>query len=91
MQLQSIAIAGLFDRTGSTIYAEFGSLKKGKLALADLVALQQTLGVSFNDVSLLEHALVHSSYINQNPSFAPASNERLVFLGDAVLGLIVAE
>ncbi len=60
-------------------------------ALADLAALQKTLGVSFNDVSLLEQALVHGSYVNENPDFAPASNERLEFLGDAVLGVIVAE
>jgi len=59
--------------------------------LADLAALPQTLGISFNDPSLLEQALVHSSYINENPDFALASNERLEFLGDAVLGLIVAE
>jgi len=59
--------------------------------VADLAALQQTLGVSFNNLSLLEQALVHSSYVNENPGFAPASNERLEFLGDAVLGLIVAE
>ena len=59
--------------------------------MADLAALQQTLGVSFNDLALLEQALVHSSYINENPDFAPASNERLEFLGDAVLGLVVAE
>ncbi len=59
--------------------------------MTDLAALQQTLGISFNDISLLEQALVHSSYINENPGFAPTSNERLEFLGDAVLGLIVAE
>jgi len=59
--------------------------------LADLTVLQQTLGVSFNDLSLLEQALVHSSYINENPNFAPASNERLEFLGDAILGFVVAE
>jgi len=59
--------------------------------LAGLAALQQTLGVSFNDLSLLERALIHSSYINENPGLAPSSNERLEFLGDAVLGLIVAE
>jgi len=57
--------------------------------LADLAALQQTLGISFNDPSLLEQALVHSSYVNENPSLA--SNERLEFLGDAVLGLVIAE
>ena len=59
--------------------------------MADLDALQQALGISFNDVSLLEEALTHSSYINENPGFALASNERLEFLGDAVLGLVVAE
>ena len=59
--------------------------------MADLAALQQTLGVWFNDPSLLEQALVHSSYVNENPGFAPASNERLEFLGDAILGFIVAE
>ena len=59
--------------------------------MADLVVLQQTLSVSFNDTSILEQALVHSSYINENPGFTPTSNERLEFLGDAVLGLIVAE
>ncbi len=59
--------------------------------MADLTNLQRTLGVSFKDVSLLELALVHSSYINENPGLAPTSNERLEFLGDAVLGLIVAE
>jgi len=65
--------------------------KKGSRALADLAALQQTLGIRFNDPSLLEQALVHSSYINENPGVAPASNERLEFLGDAILGFIVAE
>jgi len=59
--------------------------------LADLAALQQILGISFNDLSLLQQALIHSSYINENPGFAPTSNERLEFLGDAVLGLIIAE
>ena len=59
--------------------------------MADLAALQQTLGISFNDPSLLELALVHGSYINENPSLASTSNERLEFLGDAVLGQIVAE
>ena len=59
--------------------------------MTDLIALQQTLGITFNDISLLEQALAHSSYVNENPDFTPASNERLEFLGDAVLGLVVAE
>ena len=61
------------------------------MALADLAVLQQILGVSFKDPSLLEQALVHSSYINENPGSALTSNERLEFLGDAVLGSVIAE
>lgn len=59
--------------------------------MTDLTILQQSLGVTFNNISLLEQALVHSSYVNENPGLAPTSNERLEFLGDAVLGLAVAE
>lgn len=55
-----------------------------------LAALQKALGVSFNDPSLLEQALVHSSYLNENPSIA-VSNQRPEFLGDAVLGLVIAQ
>jgi ribonuclease III len=59
--------------------------------LAAIDALAHALGASFKDVSLLEQALVHGSYVNENPEMAPVSNERLEFLGDAVLGLVVAE
>jgi ribonuclease III len=59
--------------------------------MPDIDALQDKLGVRFGDPSLLEQALVHSSYINENPARASGHNERLEFLGDAVLGLFVAE
>lgn len=59
--------------------------------MTDLADLQRNMGVSFKDVSRLELALVHSSYINENPAPGQTSNERLEFLGDAVLGLVVAE
>ena len=52
---------------------------------------QRALGVRFNDELILEQAFVHSSYLNENPDFALPSNERLEFLGDAVLGFTVAE
>lgn len=58
--------------------------------MANLATLQQTLGISFNQPALLSQALTHSSFANENPD-AATSNERLEFLGDAVLGLIVAE
>ncbi len=59
--------------------------------MVDQNELQKTLGVPFQQQELLTQALTHSSYANENPGTAPASNERLEFLGDAILGLIVAE
>jgi ribonuclease-3 len=59
--------------------------------LTDLSYFQQKLEITFNDPSLLELALVHSSFINEKPGMARDSNERLEFLGDAVLGLVIAQ
>jgi ribonuclease-3 len=52
---------------------------------------QQNLGISFHQESLLEQAFVHLSYLNENPDFARPSNERLEFLGDAILNFVVTE
>lgn len=49
------------------------------------------LGPAFRDPDLLAQALVHSSYVNEHPEGLATSNERLEFLGDAVLSLIVSE
>jgi len=57
----------------------------------DLDALQEVLGVTFRNRSLLEQAVIHSSYVNENLELVSSHNERLEFLGDAVLGFIVAE
>jgi ribonuclease III len=59
--------------------------------MADLKNFQEILNIVFINPSLLELSLVHSSYINEKPGVAPDSNERLEFLGDAVLGLVIAE
>ena len=59
--------------------------------MAHLGALEKALDVRFRDGGLLRLALVHSSYLNENPAEYRESNERLEFLGDAVLGVIVAE
>ncbi len=59
--------------------------------LSDWRDLQQAIGVSFRDTALLQQALVHSSYVNENPALNLADNERLEFLGDALLGFIVTE
>jgi len=52
---------------------------------------QRDLGISFRQGDLLEHAFVHTSYLNENPDFYLPDNERLEFLGDAILNFIVAE
>ena len=54
-------------------------------------ALEENLGYHFRDIGLLEHALTHSSYANEHRSAGVTSNERLEFLGDSVLGMVVAE
>ena len=51
-------------------------------------ALAERLGHDFGDISLLQHALAHRSWCGEQEGGAP-SNERLEFLGDAVLGLVV--
>ena len=53
--------------------------------------LEGRLGYTFRRPALLENALYHSSYANEHRSAGVGSNERLEFLGDAVLGLVTAE
>ena len=53
----------------------------------DLAELENKLGYRFRDPELLRGALIHSSYANERHV---KSNERLEFLGDAVLGLVAA-
>jgi ribonuclease-3 len=53
--------------------------------------LCQTIGVKFKDPSLLELALTHTSYVHEKKLSLENSNERLEFLGDAVLGVCIAE
>ena len=57
----------------------------------DLKRLQEIIKVQFKDESLLLVAVTHRSYLNEHPSFKYGHNERLEFLGDAVLELIVTE
>ena len=53
-------------------------------------SLEAKLGYSFRDRALLENALTHSSYANENHS-PMGSNERLEFLGDSILGMVTAD
>jgi ribonuclease-3 len=59
--------------------------------MIDWNGCQRDLGISFRQGSLLEQAFVHTSYLNENPDFDLPDNERLEFLGDAILNFIVAE
>jgi ribonuclease-3 len=59
--------------------------------LIDLKTLQRIIGIKFKDESLLQQAFIHSSYTNENPGLTINNNERLEFLGDAVLSFIMAE
>ena len=53
----------------------------------DLSVFMQTIGYDFKDISLLEVALTHSSYANEQKKGNCCDNERMEFLGDAVLEL----
>lgn len=59
--------------------------------MKDFNQLASSLGVAFKDIEVLRQALVHRSYLNENPGFPLPHNERLEFLGDAVLELVVTE
>lgn len=52
---------------------------------------EKIIGVEFKDKNLLKQAFTHRSYINENPSWPLQHNERLEFLGDAVLELVVTD
>ena len=54
-------------------------------------SLEERIGYRFRDPGLLENALTHSSYANEHRTEGMPSNERLEFLGDSILGLIVAD
>ena len=56
-----------------------------------LESLQEHLGYRFNDETLLQQALTHKSYSNENADDSIACNERLEFLGDAVLDLAISQ
>ena len=57
----------------------------------NLSKLEEILGIAFRDKSLLRRALTHRSYINENPDHPLSDNERLEFLGDAVLDFLTAK
>lgn len=59
--------------------------------MKDFSLLQKKLNLKFKNIDFLVQAFVHRSYLNENPKFHLFHNERLEFLGDAVLELVVTE
>ena len=56
-----------------------------------LNSIEAAIGIRFSDSELLRLSLIHSSYINEHPLDAPISNERMEYLGDALLGMVIAD
>jgi len=59
--------------------------------MTDLLDLEKKIDINFNNKKLLEQVFVHRSYINEHRGLGLKHNERLEFLGDAVLELAVTE
>jgi ribonuclease-3 len=57
----------------------------------DITEAEQALNLTFSDKALLQRALTHRSYLNENPDYPLEDNERLEFLGDAILDFITGE
>lgn len=70
-----------------TVPFRYDNLSRDRLDA--LAAFQRKIRFKFKDHSLLNRALTHRSYVNEDPS-SQGNNERLEFLGDAVLGLVAA-
>ena len=59
--------------------------------MKEISFLEERLDIKFKNIEFLRQAVVHRSYLNENPEFPLGHNERLEFLGDAVLEIIVTE
>ncbi len=59
--------------------------------MSTLTELQEVIGFPFEDHPLLREALVHRSYLNENPTFPSRDNQRLEFLGDALLDFVAGD
>src|SRR5262245_2086466 len=84
------AEAGEAERVIESHRTELGSGELVRLR-DEFEPLQQTIGYRFKDRGLLEHALTHTSKANEDVSGGVVDNESLEFLGDAVLGFVVAD
>ena len=65
--------------------------RKAKMIQELIYLIKNEYGITFKDISLLEQAFTHSSYVNEHRHLEMTDNERLEFLGDAVLELIISD
>ncbi len=82
---------GNLDIDVSVARALLSGIESVRAAHTRLGILETNLGYQFADQSLLNTALCHRSYLNENQTLCDTDNERLEFLGDAVLGLCVGQ
>lgn len=61
------------------------------MKMKDLAQLEKIIGIEFDNKNLLKQSLVHRSYLNEHSDFPLDHNERLEFLGDAVLEIVITE
>jgi len=66
-------------------------LPTSPLEIEQLDAVEDALDVKFGDRGVLVLALTHQSFANEHPDLPPVSNERLEFLGDSIVGMVVAD
>lgn len=66
-------------------------MSRGRLKKHNLHSLEENLDYKFKDIKLLNLAMTHSSYSNENRMTLVENNERLEFLGDAILNLVVSQ
>ncbi|MDQ5931202.1 MAG: ribonuclease, partial [Patescibacteria group bacterium] len=59
--------------------------------MKDFSIFEEAIGIVFKNKEVLQQAFTHRSYINENPKSGLSHNERLEFLGDAVLELVVTD
>jgi ribonuclease-3 len=85
--------AGEADEAQRVIDAHRTELKSGQVVRLrdEFDALQQAIGYRFRDRGLLEHAMTHTSRANEDVSGGVVDNESMEFLGDALLGFVIAE
>jgi len=89
-----IAVAGDVAETATRLIRDFRASDEGGPPARirdEFEALQDAAGYRFRDRGILEHALTHRSRANEDVTGGVADNESLEFLGDAVLGFVIAE